>query len=125
MFISGSLTVSGSSTFNNIGPFNQSAGPVSIISPSFGFTDNTPKIQFSGSVGFKSENFIVSGSTKLRGTVILGKDGGPSASVVQFINPASAGANTLYVTMEELPISDPTTTGRLWNDSGTLKISAG
>ena len=48
-----------------------------------------------------------------------------SASVVQFINPASAGANTLYVTMEELPISDPTTTGRLWNDSGTLKISAG
>ena len=29
------------------------------------------------------------------------------------------------ISMANLPTSDPTVAGRLWNDSGTLKVSAG
>ena len=32
---------------------------------------------------------------------------------------------TINILMTKLPTSDPTTAGQLWNDSGTLKISAG
>ena len=125
MTISGSLTVSGSSTFNNVGPFNQSEGDVSIISPNFGFSDLPPRITVSGSVGFKSENLIVSGSTKLEGNVVLGKNGGPTSTNLEIVNSPSAPANSLRITMVDLPTSDPSEVGRLYNDSGTLKISLG
>ena len=32
---------------------------------------------------------------------------------------------TVKIMMPNLPTSDPTNAGQLWNDSGTLKVSAG
>ena len=37
----------------------------------------------------------------------------------------SIAFETIKVLMPNLPTSDPTTAGQLWNDSGTLKVSAG
>ena len=35
------------------------------------------------------------------------------------------GGDTNVIIMSALPTSDPTTSGQLWNDSGTVKVSAG
>lgn len=48
-------------------------------------------------------------------TPYLTLDGGDVSTIV----------NTIKVLMPNLPTSDPGTTGQLWNDNGTLKISAG
>jgi len=48
-------------------------------------------------------------------TEYLRLDGGDVSTIV----------NTIKVMMPNLPTSDPSTAGQLWNDSGTLKISAG
>ena len=48
-------------------------------------------------------------------TPYLTLDGGDVSTIV----------NTIKVLMPNLPTSDPSTAGQLWNDSGTLKISAG
>jgi hypothetical protein len=37
----------------------------------------------------------------------------------------SGGSGDLKVMMTDLPTSDPTNAGQLWNDSGTLKVSSG
>lgn len=41
------------------------------------------------------------------------------------INPDADGTGQGYLVLEELPTNDPEVTGALWNDNGTLKISAG
>ena len=48
-------------------------------------------------------------------TEYLRLDGGDVSTIV----------NTIKVLMPNLPTSDPSTAGQLWNDNGTLKISAG
>jgi len=48
-------------------------------------------------------------------TPYLTLDGGDVSTIV----------NTVKVLMPNLPTSDPSVAGQLWNDSGTLKISAG
>ena len=41
------------------------------------------------------------------------------------VNFNSGGSGDLKVMMTDLPTSDPTNAGQLWNDSGTLKVSSG
>jgi hypothetical protein len=48
---------------------------------------------------------------------VIDKDGGQTINGDHSI--------TGDVTLSGLPTSDPSVAGRLWNDSGTLKISAG
>ena len=43
--------------------------------------------------------------------------------ISRFKNKVFFETNTIH--MSNLPTSDPTNAGQLWNDSGTLKISAG
>jgi len=62
-----------------------------------------------GDVIFQSDDG--SGGT----TPYLTLDGGDVSTIV----------NTIKVLMPNLPTSDPSVAGQLWNDSGTLKISAG
>jgi len=62
-----------------------------------------------GDIVFKSDNG--SGGT----TAYITLDGGDVSTIV----------STIKVMMPNLPTSDPSTAGQLWNDSGTLKISAG
>ena len=45
-------------------------------------------------------------------------------STTQTISGAKTFSNAV-VMMTNLPTSDPSNAGQLWNDSGTLKISAG
>jgi hypothetical protein len=60
--------------------------------------------------------------------LILQSDNG-SGGVMDYIlldgSDVSTAIKTIKVLMPNLPTSDPTTAGQLWNDSGTLKISAG
>tara|TARA_R110002126_G_scaffold150155_2_gene296290 strand:+ start:1526 stop:4240 length:2715 start_codon:yes stop_codon:yes gene_type:complete len=69
------------------------------------FTQNTDD----GDIIFKSDNG--SGAT----TAYITLDGGDVSTIV----------NTVKVLMPNLPTSDPSVAGQLWNDSNTLKISAG
>ena len=52
-------------------------------------------------------------------------------NVVTDLNPTLDGGDvstkieTIKVLMPNLPTSNPSVAGQLWNDSGTLKISAG
>ena len=41
------------------------------------------------------------------------------------ISSAETSIETIAVMMPNLPTSDPTNAGQLWNDAGTLKVSAG
>ena len=65
--------------------------------------------QNDGDIIFRSDDG--SGGT----TPYLTLDGGDVSTIV----------NTIKVLMPNLPTSDPSVAGQLWNDSGTLKISAG
>ena len=65
--------------------------------------------QNDGDIIFRSDDG--SGGT----TPYLTLDGGDVSTIV----------NTIKVLMPNLPTSDPSNAGQLWNDSGTLKISAG
>ena len=51
-----------------------------------------------------------------------------TADCTLFVNnlysTGSVGSNNVVI-LANLPTSDPTNAGQLWNDSGTLKISAG
>jgi len=42
-----------------------------------------------------------------------------------FIDAGGFIVNSLHVTMPNLPPTDPVNAGQLWNDNGTLKVSAG
>jgi hypothetical protein len=60
--------------------------------------------------------------------VILRSDdgsGGQTAYITLDGGDVSTIVNTIKVLMPNLPTSDPSVAGQLWNDSGTLKISAG
>lgn len=52
---------------------------------------------------------------------------GTGSNDIQFTSPVTAQelTATSTVILQNLPTSDPTNAGQLWNDSGTLKISAG
>ena len=65
--------------------------------------------QDDGDIRFQTDN----GSGGV--TTYIQLDGGDVSTIV----------NTIKVMMPNLPTSDPSTAGQLWNDSGTLKISAG
>lgn len=58
-------------------------------------------------------------------------DGSPNASLTITANNSSdivlqcPTTGTTFVQFQNLPTSDPAVAGQLWNDSGTLKISAG
>jgi len=51
--------------------------------------------------------------------------GGTTAYITLDGSDVSTIVSTIKVMMPNLPTSDPSTAGQLWNDSGTLKISAG
>ena len=77
-------------------------------------TNNTGNILFTqnaddGNISFSNDNG--SGSV----TAYLTLDGGDVSTIV----------NTIKVMMPNLPTSDPSVAGQLWNSSGDLKISAG
>ena len=65
--------------------------------------------QDDGDIRFQTDN----GSGGV--TTYIQLDGGDVSTIV----------NTIKIMMPNLPTSDPSTAGQLWNDSGTLKISAG
>jgi hypothetical protein len=62
---------------------------------------------------------------------IIGSNITSSCACTTFVNNLTVsgsnggGAGASVVIMRGLPTSDPTNAGQLWNDSGTLKISAG
>ena len=62
------------------------------------------------------------------GSFAIGKDITTTASDTTFVNnfysTGSSGLNNVVV-LANLPTSDPSNAGQLWNDSGTLKVSAG
>lgn len=71
------------------------------------------------------------GSLTLGGTLDLSSPpaiGGSAAAAGSFTTLNSNGVTSFSnasVSMANLPTSDPVVAGRLWNDSGTLKVSAG
>lgn len=93
----------------------------------------------------KSRNFIGGGTNNsIRNTSCAGILGGSNNKVshsdsfaigsnitstainTTFVNNLTvSGSGTTVVVFKNLPTSDPTNAGQLWNDSGTLKVSAG
>ena len=68
-----------------------------------------------------------SGAAQYRGTISYAHDSTPASGYMRFV---AGGAEALrlgsnYVLMANLPTSDPSVANALYNDSGTLKISAG
>lgn len=72
-----------------------------------------------------------SGSLTLGGTLSLASPpaiGGTAPAGGAFTTLTSNGVTSFSnasISMANLPTADPTVAGRLWNDSGTLKVSAG
>ena len=68
-----------------------------------------------------------SGAAQYRGTISYAHDSTPASGYMRFVAGGSEalrlGSN--YVLMANLPTSDPGVANSLYNDSGTLKISAG
>jgi len=68
-----------------------------------------------------------SGAAQYRGTISYSHDSTPASGYMRFVAGGSEalrlGSN--YVLMANLPTSDPGVANSLYNDSGTLKISAG
>jgi cytoskeletal protein CcmA (bactofilin family) len=76
------------------------------------------------SLGVNSEGVIVNNSGE------AGIDFRVESDTIQNALKVDSGTNTLssecvIIKFTALPTSDPTNAGQLWNDSGTLKISAG
>lgn len=76
------------------------------------------------SLGVNSEGVIVNNSGE------AGIDFRVESDTIQNALKVDSGTNTLssecvIIKFTALPTSDPTNTGQLWNDSGTLKVSAG
>jgi hypothetical protein len=58
-------------------------------------------------------------STGLSGSVAIGVGSAPTAATGEIVISGD------FLKLPSLPTSDPLSAGQLWNDSGTLKISAG
>lgn len=76
------------------------------------------------SLGVNSEGVIVNNSGE------AGIDFRVESDTIQNALKVDSGTNTLssecvIIKFTALPTSDPTNAGQLWNDSGTLKVSAG
>tara|TARA_R100001480_G_scaffold130405_1_gene127872 strand:+ start:1451 stop:3052 length:1602 start_codon:yes stop_codon:yes gene_type:complete len=71
---------------------------------------------------FRITQSVASGDLVLRAD---NGSGSPTPYITLDGGDVSTIINTIKVLMPNLPASDPTTAGQLWNDSGTLKISAG
>jgi len=76
------------------------------------------------SLGINSEGVIINNSGE------AGIDFRVESDTIQNALKVDSGTNTLssecvIIKFTALPTSDPTNAGQLWNDSGTLKISAG
>jgi hypothetical protein len=55
---------------------------------------------------------------------VTGAVAGPVAATTLTASGVASLTNA-SISMTALPTSDPTVAGRLWNDAGTLKVSAG
>jgi len=106
---------------------------VSFGRPGVGETSAAGKISSLG-----RENFTITANNNINGWEprILLTAPGPTSSASHkaeskiTMDAGDSGSGSLDMTMinifmSNLPTSDPTTAGQLWNDSGTLKISAG
>jgi hypothetical protein len=71
-----------------------------------------------GEINFLDENGVEEIALKNHG-------GLPIIKMTGFENILSLEGSYSQVVFQNLPTSDPTTAGQVWNDSGTLKISAG
>lgn len=148
---SNQMTVLNGKTFQTQGDVKNLIG----TGETFQITDNTSNIFFSvdanGKVNINnnfevsglatltnvtiSNDLTVSGDTDINGGINIGVDSALTKSfVVERDDDASNRAviNYSYTEFEandfslfNLPTSDPTNAGQLWNDSGTVKISAG
>tara|TARA_B100000424_G_C22761690_1_gene410828 strand:+ start:103 stop:684 length:582 start_codon:yes stop_codon:yes gene_type:complete len=141
--MTGSLTVSGSNTFENVGPFLHSGGDFHVK-----VSEPVGEAKFSGSVRITdvgnptSGSFQITGSTAMTGSrrqnildvrgtqMITGSLTMTSSAAIPAelkitgsLNLHSQAADSLVVSLVNLPTSDPGVAGRLYNDSGTIKIS--
>ena len=71
---------------------------------------------------FRITQSVVDGDLVLRAD---NGSGSPTPYITLDGGDVSTIVNTIKVMMPNLPTSDPSNAGQLWNDSGTLKISAG
>ena len=88
------------------------------------FRSAHPNANGNVSLGVNSEGVIVNNSGE------AGIDFRVESDTIQNAIKVDSGTNTLssecvIIKFTALPTSDPTNAGQLWNDSGTLKISAG
>ena len=82
----------------------------------------------SSQLSFGSDGIIFEGSTPDAFETTLTAGTGPSADrtiTLPDLDGTVVVNNSGTVMMSSLPTSDPNNAGQLWNDSGTLKISAG
>ena len=92
---------------------------------------NTPGISFLGANGTEGGSIKFDGTDGTTNEIILSSF--HSSAVTERLRVTTTGAKvtgSLAVTGAQvdftaLPTSDPSVAGRLWNDSGTVKISAG
>ena len=77
---------------------------------------------FSGPVT-STNGFIGSLTGNVTGNVVGGVTGAVAATTLTASGVTSF--SNASISMTALPTSDPAVAGRLWNDGGTLKVSAG
>jgi hypothetical protein len=61
--------------------------------------------------------------TKSESAVLIAKGGSSYNNL--YVKFQSSGSEDAIIIMQDLPTADPVNAGQLWNDSGTLKVSAG
>ena len=129
--------IAGNCNFIGGGQFNSTSG--SVVSVVGGGSRNSASADY-GFIGAGSNNEVCSGadySGILGGdqntvdhckSFIIGSNIASHAACTTHVNnftvSGSAGGTSVVI-MRGLPISDPANAGQLWNDGGTLKISAG
>ena len=129
--------IAGNCNFIGGGQFNATSG--SVVSVIGGGSRNSASADY-GFIGAGSNNEVCSGadySGILGGdqntvdhckSFIIGSNIASHAACTTHVNnftvSGSAGGTSVVI-MRGLPISDPANAGQLWNDGGTLKISAG
>jgi len=129
-------TGSGDWTFNGAGRENVAAGDYSSVVGGKCNVTNT-NADYSSIVGGCSNTIntnkcysgILGGCNNTvahTGSFAIGKDITTTAADTTFVNNfIASGSGTTVVVFKNLPTSDPTNAGQVWNDGGTLKISAG
>jgi len=109
MSIDGDLTVTSGNTIN---------------------TDTIQDLNGNGSIDLSggvvvSGDLTVSGAGNIYANAIRDVNGSGAVEISGDVNVSDSLTITNNVFFTNLPTSDPTEAGRVWNDSGTLKVSAG